>query len=137
MRAHLPHNCFLCLLKQRSAYKRERLLKRPTKDKHTQTSLRIIINCLFLTYFWLSKTHLSNPHPPLLAIGSICRAPYHPSGSRRDMWTIPDICLQHNQRCWWRKNLSCGEIFPCDRLSCGEVSPHGKCSVGDMSPHGK
>ena len=36
-----------------------------------------------------------------------------------------------------RKNLSCGENFPYDRLSCGEVSPHDKYSVGDMSLHGK
>ena len=59
----------------------------------------------------------------------------------KKMWdrgmSIPDICHQHHQRCLWRTNLSCGEIFPCDRLSCGEVSTHDKCSVGDMSSHGK
>ena len=40
---------------------------------------------------------------------------------------IPDICHKHHKRCLWRKNLSCGDIFPHDRLSCGEVSPHEKC----------
>ena len=43
---------------------------------------------------------------------------------------IPDICHKHHKRCLWRKNLSCGEIFPYDRLSCGEGSPHDKLSVG-------
>ena len=38
--------------------------------------------------------------------------------------TIPDICHKHHKRCWWRKNLSFGEIFPYERLSCGEVFPH-------------
>ena len=37
------------------------------------------------------------------------------------------------------KNLSCGEIFPYDRLSYGEVSPHEKCeenlSHRESSPH--
>ena len=50
---------------------------------------------------------------------------------------IPDICHKHHKRCLWRKNLSCGENFPYDKLSCGEVSPHDKYSVGDMSLHGK
>ena len=43
---------------------------------------------------------------------------------------IPHICHKHHKRCLWRKNLSCGEILPCDRLSCGEGSPHDKMSLG-------
>ena len=30
---------------------------------------------------------------------------------------IPDICHRYHRRCLWRKNLSCGEISPHDRLS--------------------
>ena len=55
--------------------------------------------------------------------------------------SIPDICHKHHKRCLWRKNLSCGEIFPYDRLSCGEVSPHEKCEENlphrERSPHDK
>ena len=54
---------------------------------------------------------------------------------------IPDICHTHHNRWLWRKNLSCGENFPYDRLSCGEVSPHEKCeenlSHRESSPHDK
>ena len=53
------------------------------------------------------------------------------------VFNIPDICHKHHKRCLWRKNLSCGENFPYDKLSCGEVPPHDKYSVGDMSLHGK
>ena len=53
--------------------------------------------------------------------------------------TIPDICHKHHKQCLWRKLLSCGEIFPYDRLSCREVSPHEKCeenlSHRESSPH--
>ena len=39
------------------------------------------------------------------------------------------------------KNLSCGELFPCDRLSCGDVSPHEKCEENlshiESPPHDK
>ena len=37
---------------------------------------------------------------------------------------IPHICHGHHGRCPWRKNLSCGEICPHDRLSFGKNSPH-------------
>ena len=54
---------------------------------------------------------------------------------------IPDICHKHHKQCLWRKLLSCGEIFPYDRLSCREVSPHEKCeenlSHRESSPHDK
>ena len=55
--------------------------------------------------------------------------------------TIPDICHNHHNRWLWRKNLSCGENFPYDRLSCGEVSPQEKfeenLSHRESSPHDK
>ena len=54
---------------------------------------------------------------------------------------IPDICHNHHNRWLWRKNLSCGENFPYDRLSCGEVSPQEKfeenLSHRESSPHDK
>ena len=55
--------------------------------------------------------------------------------------SIPDICHKHHKQCLWRKLLSCGEIFPYDRLSCREVSPHEKCeenlSHRESSPRDK
>ena len=57
MLAHLPHNCFLCLLKQRSAYKRARLLKRPTRDKLTN----IFHILLIIFYFLFSCPNSSRP----------------------------------------------------------------------------
>ena len=45
----------------------------------------------------------------------------------RSALTIPDNCHEHHKRCLWGKNLSCGEMYPYDRLFCGEVSPHEKC----------
>ena len=54
---------------------------------------------------------------------------------------IPDICHKHHKRCLWRKNLSCGEIFPYHRLSCGDVFPYKKyeenLSHRESFPHGK